>query len=293
MNIPFVEKYRPKDFSQIVLEEENRLFFSNITKTDYIPNMLLYGPPGTGKTTTILNLIQQYQRKHDEQSSGLTIHLNASDDRGIDTIRIQISTFIQSKSMFKHGQKFIILDEVDSMTTIAQLSLSYLLHTYTGVTVCLICNYISKIETSLQSMFIKIKFNHLPPQEVIAFLKGIVENENLAYTDDQLSQIQRTYGSDLRSMINYLQIHRPTDILCIQKDTWDELYRRMVHKEGVLNYVYTLGDTYNMDVRHLMKEFLYYIALEHSIDMNHLEIALHTPFSNEHFIRYIVNKLIQ
>jgi replication-associated recombination protein RarA len=44
---------------------------------DYIPNMLLYGPPGTGKTTTIINLIHAYQKKHDEESSGLMIHLNA------------------------------------------------------------------------------------------------------------------------------------------------------------------------------------------------------------------------
>ena len=28
-----------------------------------MPNLLLYGPPGTGKTTTIINLINQYQKE--------------------------------------------------------------------------------------------------------------------------------------------------------------------------------------------------------------------------------------
>ena len=55
--IPWVEKYRPTDFNNIVLSPLNKEIFSNILKYNYFPNMLLYGPPGTGKTTTIINLI--------------------------------------------------------------------------------------------------------------------------------------------------------------------------------------------------------------------------------------------
>jgi replication factor C subunit 3/5 len=291
MNVPFVEKYRPRDFSNIVLEKENREFFSNLMNLDYIPNMLLYGPPGTGKTTTIINLIHAYQKKHDEESSGLMIHLNASDDRGIDTIRFQLTSFIQSKNMFKKGTKFIILDEIDSMTHAAQLSLSYLLHTYTGVTVCLICNYISKVEVSLQSMFIKVKFNHLPPGEVISFLKDIVQKESLQYTEAQLIQIQKSYGSDIRSMVNYLQIHVPSDVLCIQSETWDSLYDTLHTPEGTRT-IHELSRLYNLDMKHLLKDFLYYIALKKTISMKHLSILLHTNFTNDHFIRYVINKLI-
>jgi len=293
MNYPLVEKYRPRDFSNIVLEEENRIFFANIIKMDYIPNMLFYGPPGTGKTTTIINLIHQYQKKHEEESSGLMIHLNASDDRGIDTIRLQLNSFIQSKTMFKKGSKFIILDEVDSMTCVAQRSLSYLLHTYSNVTVCLICNYISKVDISLQSMFIKVKFNHLPPRDILLFLKDIVQKESLLYTEDQLIQIQQTYGSDIRSMVNYIQINHPTDVMCIQSTTWNELYTTIrTDKVKGTNDIYELSRVYNMDIKHLLKDFLYYIAFQQPIHIEHLGILLHTPFSNDHFIRYVINKLI-
>ena len=61
--MPWVEKYRPSCFEDIVLEPMNRTILSNILKTNYFPNLLFYGPPGTGKTTTIINLVNAYQEK--------------------------------------------------------------------------------------------------------------------------------------------------------------------------------------------------------------------------------------
>ena len=58
-NIPWIEKYRPQKFSNIVLEPLNKRILGNIIKNNYFPNLLLYGPPGTGKTTTIVNLINK------------------------------------------------------------------------------------------------------------------------------------------------------------------------------------------------------------------------------------------
>ena len=89
-NIPWVEKYRPTEFDNIVLDPMNRTIFNKILEKDYFPNLLFYGPPGTGKTTTIINLIHSYQKKHNQVSRGTIIHLNASDERGIDIIRNQI-----------------------------------------------------------------------------------------------------------------------------------------------------------------------------------------------------------
>jgi len=61
-NIPWVEKYRPTNFSDIVLDPMNRDVFTSILTNNYFPNLLFYGPPGTGKTTTIINLINEYQK---------------------------------------------------------------------------------------------------------------------------------------------------------------------------------------------------------------------------------------
>ena len=60
------------------------------------------------------------------------IHLNASDDRGIDVIRNQINQFVNTKTLFGNGMKFVILDEVDYMTKNAQQALRYLIQKYSN-----------------------------------------------------------------------------------------------------------------------------------------------------------------
>ena len=130
-SIPWVEKYRPKSFEDIILSEFNKQLLENMITTEYIPNLLFYGPPGTGKTTTIINLINKYQEKYNQKNKGFVIHLNASDERGIEIIRNQISQFVNTKNLFVSGIKFIILDEVDYMTKNAQRALRHLLQTNT------------------------------------------------------------------------------------------------------------------------------------------------------------------
>ena len=116
MNIPWVEKYRPTDFNNIILDDFNKKLLKNILKKNYFPNMIFHGPPGTGKTTTIINLINNFNKLNNEKINNI-IHLNASDDRGIETIRTLIYNFINCKNMFTNNYiKFVILDEVDCVT---------------------------------------------------------------------------------------------------------------------------------------------------------------------------------
>ena len=100
----WMEKFRPKTLDEIVLDPLNKKIFTNIIETGYFPNLLFYGPPGTGKTTTIINLVNTYQEKLNQKNKELMIHLNASDERGIDIIRSQINQFVNSKTIFKTAQ---------------------------------------------------------------------------------------------------------------------------------------------------------------------------------------------
>ena len=151
---------------------------------------IVIGPPGTGKTTTIINLVNSFQEKHNQKNQGLMIHLNASDDRGIDIIRNQINSFVNSEALFNMGTKFVILDEVDYMTKNAQQALKYLLQKYPeNVRFCLICNYISRIDESLQNEFMRCRFNKLPNVEVNNFVNKIIKNENMNISDDTVKKI--------------------------------------------------------------------------------------------------------
>ena len=303
--IPWVEKYRPKDFNKIVLEPINKLLLTNIIKKNHFPNLLFYGPPGTGKTTTIINLINRYNKNNNISQSGLTIHLNASDDRGIDIIRNQINQFVNTKSLFKTGIKFVILDEIDYMTKNAQQALKYLIQQYSNnVRFCLICNYISRIDLSLQDEFIKLKFCQLPKEDINYFLENIINKEKIIIKKDQLMAIQKMFGSDIRSMINFLQSNHDNDginIKIISKDSWEQLIAHLKKKSfhEILNIINTMSIDYNIKQQNLLINFLTYLIKNKSYIfsekwMNFIEYTMHNiNIETDLIIKYSIVNLIK
>ena len=264
--IPFVEKYRPVKFDEIVLDPLNKKILKNIIETSYFPNLLFYGPPGTGKTTTIINLVNSYQDKLNQKNKELMIHLNASDERGIDIIRSQINQFVNSKTLFNQGMKFVILDEVDYMTKNAQQALRYLLQNYSGsVRFCLICNYISRIDEGLQNEFLRLRFNQLPEKDIIKFLGNISLSENLNLTDKSLFLIQKLYKSDIRSMINFMQSNqniKEDSINIIDDVVWNNLHNKIKNGDDISSLSLFVNETslkYNIDKKNIIKDFLNYI----------------------------------
>ena len=261
---PWVEKYRPVVFDTIVLDDVNRRLLNNIIETSYFPNILLYGPPGTGKTTTIINLVNAYQQKHNQCQKGFMIHLNASDERGIDVIRNQINQYVNSKNLFADGMKFVILDEVDYMTKNAQQALRYLLQSYSSnVRFCLICNYISRIDEGLQNEFIKLRFNQLPETDIIAFLKNISDAEELNLSTQTLTLIRRLYKSDIRSMVNFMQSNQSSlnELNIIDDDVWVKLSDILMNSsiENAVNYIHKLSMECNVDKKNIIKDYVYYL----------------------------------
>ena len=310
--IPFVELYRPKNFQDIVLDPLNRQILKNIIETSYFPNLLFYGPPGTGKTTTIINLINAYQEKLGIKNKDLIIHLNASDERGIDIIRNQISFFVNSNPLFHTGMKFVILDEVDYMTKNAEQALRYLLQNYTGnVRFCLICNYISKIDEGLQNEFIKLRFNQLPQKDIIRFLKHISDSEKLNLKDETLVLIQKIYKSDIRSMINYIQSNQdiiqlvnsnPNSLIqfnIIENSIWEniiELIKKNENIDKINLYIHNISVKYNIDKKNIIKDFLNYIIRNKSSTVNcnflgFVENIIHSLNNNQYNMSYCISSL--
>ena len=268
-NIPWVEKYRPTKFDDIVLDETNREIFNNILSSGYFPNLMFYGPPGTGKTTTIINLINEYNVTYNPDSKGSVIHLNASDERGIDIIRNQIFQFVKTNSFFSNGIKFVILDEVDYMTKNAQHALKYLLQTSTfNVRYCLICNYISKVDESLKNEFICIRFNQLPTNSIHQFIQEIVNNEELEITMETIEQIQKMHNSDIRSMINFIQLHQNGNGIesnIITTSIWIKLKEIIedISSDDIQKYIHDISITYNVDKKTIIKQYYNYIVRNH------------------------------
>ena len=306
---PWVEKYRPSCFEDIVLDPLNKTLLKNIIDNNYFPNLLFYGPPGTGKTTTIINLVNVYQEKMNLKNKGLMIHLNASDERGIDIIRNQINSFVNSKSLFGDGMKFVILDEVDYMTKTAQIALRYLLNNYNNnfnVRFCLICNYISRIDESLQTEFVRMRFNQLPENDILKFLQKINLNENLKIKDDTLVSIQKHFMSDIRSMINYMQSNQDLIHECkiIKNDLWVQLTKYLKKNtknitskkiDSILKKINKISREYNIEPKNIIKNYLNYIIRNYNIThefLSHIENIMHVQdCKTEHLLNYIIFKL--
>ena len=294
-SIPWVEKYRPTDFKNIVLNETNKIIFNNILDTNFFPNLLLYGPPGTGKTTTIINLINDYQKQHNQQNKGLIIHLNASDERGIDIIRNQISQFVNSQPLFSRGLKFVVLDEVDYMTKCAQQALKHLLQNYNkNVRFCLICNYISKIEESLQNELLHIRFNQLPTDDILDFLNKINKLENLNIPIFKLKHIQKIYKFDIRSMINYIQSNHLSinHHEIITDNSWETLFDKFtINKHIADQYINFMSKKYNLNISILINNFIKYILLnkQEILDSKFLKICEFISHLNTYNEEYLYN----
>lgn len=300
---PWVEKYRPIDFENIVLDPFNRTILENIIETSYFPNLLLYGPPGTGKTTTILNLINAYQQKHNQCQKGFMIHLNASDERGIDIIRTQINQFVNSKNLFVDGMKFVVLDEVDYMTKNAQQALRYLLQSYSvNVRFCLICNYVSRIDEGLQNEFIKLRFNQLPDADIISFLNKITTMEKLKLSVDDITLIQRLYKSDIRSMVNFMQSNQNVGVSeigvnIIEDNMWIVLYDKL-HSNNIphaLQYIDEISIKCNVIRKNIIKDFVDYIIRTYPITtefLSFVECIMHFSECNEsYYLNYSLLRL--
>lgn len=301
--IPWVEKYRPTQFDDIVLDPTNRNIFNNMLDTNYFPNLLFYGPPGTGKTTTIINLINEYQTKYNQTNKGSVIHLNASDERGIDIIRNQIYQFVKSKNFFELGLKFVILDEVDYMTKNAQQALKYLLQSSCyNVRFCLICNYISKIDESLKNEFICIRFNQLPKPDIYKFIKTIAENENIALSDKVIDTIQKTYHSDIRSMINFIQLNQNIvewESNIINDSVWEKMHDMLLQNQPneIIFYIHEMSIQYNIDKKNILKQYFDFVFVHKKTHISPqfldvVETISHCNDSNiGHVMQYFVKQL--
>jgi replication factor C small subunit len=200
----WVEKYRPKNINEVVNQEEVINSIKNIiAKPKEMPHLLFAGPAGVGKTTVALCLARALLGENFRDN---TLELNASDERGINMVRVKIKTFAKFTSIQDIPFKIIILDEADEMTSEAQTALRRIMEDTSRTTrFILICNYLSQIIEPIQSRCVVFKFKHLSQDVVIKHLVHICEEEGVKYDNEALEEIYEFTKGDLRHSINVLQ----------------------------------------------------------------------------------------
>lgn len=205
--LPWIEKYRPQTIDKIVGNDELKILLTTILKNHIkMPHFIFYGTPGNGKTSSILAFAHELYGESFEYN---VLQLNASINKGIDSVRAIIKNFIKRKTMKNKNNvnyTMIILDEADALTIDAQSSLRKIIEEYTETTkFCIICNYISKIIYPIVSRCMPIYFKPLSRENITSQLQNISEKENLLLDYKIIDAIIDTSNNDMRKCIGLLQ----------------------------------------------------------------------------------------
>lgn len=205
--LPWSEKYRPYSIGNIIYHEKIIKAIVNYMELKKLPHLLFYGPPGTGKTSSIVAIAKHY---YGEDFQNMVLILNASEERGIETVRNRIKQFVMTYGLAENDStppfKLIILDEIDAMTDDAQAILRKVVEKYVNnVRFCFICNYLKKINPAIQSRCIIFRFSPIPDNYLEIFIEKICKNENIKMSKDSMKLIIKRTNGDMRKLLNILQ----------------------------------------------------------------------------------------
>jgi replication factor C large subunit len=197
----WAEIYRPKNFEDIIGNEEIRL---NILKwlVKWFPGtkpLLLTGPPGVGKTTIVKILSSLFNYD--------LIELNASDTRSGPQLEKLINPLHNNTSIF--GKKILLFfDEVDGIygrEDSGGLEILINIVKASNFPIIFVANY-SHIKLKNLSKLCKIiKFQRISENLLMIFLNYVLFEQNCSLSLDDKKWIVEKSNGDVRTMLNLAQ----------------------------------------------------------------------------------------
>jgi len=199
----WTEKYRPQDFSEIRGQDGVIERIQAFVKQQNMPHLLFSGPAGVGKTTTALVIAKKLFGDTWRENF---LELNASDERGIDVVRVKVKEFARTRAIGNVPFKIIYLDECDALTREAQEALRRTMENYTQTCrFILACNYSSKIIDPIQSRCTMFRFKPLEQKHINEIIAALAKAEGLKVDDKAKSALFELSRGDCRRVENILQ----------------------------------------------------------------------------------------
>lgn len=199
----WTEKYRPTTLDEVIGNKEVVTRMKDFASDSEMPNIMFAGPQGTGKTALTTALGREIYG--DDWRSNM-LELNASDERGIDTVRDRIKSFARTDTVGDHDFKIVFLDEVDSTTKDAQSALRRVMEDYSDKTrFVLSCNYPNKIIPPIQSRCAVFRIGRLNDGDIRQIVLRVVTHEEIDAEDEAIDVLVNEANGDARKAINTLQ----------------------------------------------------------------------------------------
>ena len=199
----WTEKYRPQTFDDLQGQKEIVEKVRAFVSSGNMPHILFSGPAGVGKTTLALVIAKQLFGENWRQN---TLELNASDERGIDVVRVKVKDFARTKAMGNVPFKLIYLDESDALTKEAQQALRRTMENYTQTCrFILSCNYSSKIIDPIQSRCAVFRFKPLSEEEIYQVIEKVAKEEGLTLSIETKKALFEVCDGDCRRLENVMQ----------------------------------------------------------------------------------------
>ncbi len=193
----FIDKYKPKNFEDIIGNSQIIKQLSNMNKKKILPNLIITGTTGLGKTSSIYCLCNKYIKNTKEN----VLEINTSIDKNFSLIRSILMDFIKKKT---HEQKIVVFEEIDNLPETSQHTIYSLLNS-SNVIYILTCNSINKVMKNLKHKCLVLNFKTLTDDEIRMGLLNIITHEKIEYDENGLDLLVKYSQNDLRYAINNLQ----------------------------------------------------------------------------------------
>ncbi|KEG11548.1 replication factor C, subunit 1 [Trypanosoma grayi] len=214
---PWADKYKPQCIAQMCYPVcANKLkawiegFDAGSSKTS---GALLSGPPGVGKTTSVYAVARELGR--------VVVEYNASDFRSRKSLREHVTDVINnrafSSSASSYAKIILLMDEVDGCDIGGVGEVIQMIKTTTIPIVCT-CN--DRWHPKLRSLLNHVEDIRVsrPPCNIVAnyICDKVLAREGISLSKQLLQDIIQRSGSDIRSMLNNLQMW------CVNRTTLEQ-----------------------------------------------------------------------